>query len=383
MDAKILVVDDDLDTVRMIGMMLERRGFEIIAAQDGDQALAKIKAERPDLVLLDIMMPGLDGFEVCRRLRDDPAAADLPVVMLTAKTQLYDKVAGFQAGADDYLTKPIHPEEFASRVETILLRSARRESPGEPPSRRAKVFGFLGSKGGVGTTTLAVNVAVSLAGGRAKGQEVILADLHSGASTIPLSMGLEYEGGLARLLAKPVETIDARSIDAELQEHYSGVMVLAGQVAPAGTALEVSPTHADAIVQYLAAISDYLLLDLGVGLDDTNRTVLPICDQVVVAIEPQRVALVLARALLDEMAASLNLASHRIRPVQVTRTMSAANFTKTTVEGLLHRDLGDVIPPAPELAFRAADDGVPMVLVQPTGLVAQQFQAIAQHLAEA
>lgn len=383
MDAKILVVDDDLDTVRLIGMMLERRGFEIIAAQDGDQALAKIRTERPDLVLLDIMMPGIDGFEVCRRLRADPGASDLPVVMLTAKTQLYDKVAGFQAGADDYLTKPIHPDEFASRVETILLRASRRESPGEPPSRRAKVFGFLGSKGGVGTTTLAVNVAVSLAGGRAKGQKVILADLHSGAASTSLSMGLRYEGGLPRLLAKPAETIDARMIDAELQEHHSGVMVLAGQVEPEGVALDISPTHAHTVIQYLAAISDYLLLDLGVGLGDANRAVLPICDQVVVVIEPQRVALVLARALFDEMSVSISLAPHRIMPVQVTRTMSATNFTRTTVEGLLDRDLADVIPPAPELAFRAADEGVPMVLLQPTGLVAQQCQAIAQHLAEA
>jgi CheY-like chemotaxis protein len=85
MAQKILVVDDDLDSVKLVGMMLQRRGYDIIAAQSGSQALAKAQAENPDLVILDIMMPDVDGYEVCRRLRANPATADLPIIMFTAK----------------------------------------------------------------------------------------------------------------------------------------------------------------------------------------------------------------------------------------------------------------------------------------------------------
>ena len=126
MSKKVLVVDDSLDVIKMIGLMLQHQGFEIIAAQSGAQALAKAQAENPDVIILDIMMPGVDGYEVCRRLRADPVTANTPILMFTAKTSVSDKVAGFEAGADDYLTKPIRPSDLVSRIEAVLLRSGRR-----------------------------------------------------------------------------------------------------------------------------------------------------------------------------------------------------------------------------------------------------------------
>ena len=135
MAQKILVVDDELDSVKLIGIMLQRQGYEIVAAQSGAQALVKAETENPDLVILDIMMPDIDGYEVCRQLRTNPATANLPIIMFTAKTLVGDKVTGFQAGADDYLTKPVHPAELASRVKAVLLRSARREPEEQVPMR--------------------------------------------------------------------------------------------------------------------------------------------------------------------------------------------------------------------------------------------------------
>jgi len=379
MAQKILVVDDDLDSVKLIGMMLQRRGYEIAAAQSGAQALAKAQTENPDLIILDLMMPDMDGYEVCRRLRANPATANLPIIMFTAKTLVGDKVAGFQAGADDYLTKPVHPAELASRVEAVLLRSARRRIEEQAPMR-AQIFGFLGSKGGVGTTTLAVNVAVALAQGPAKGQRVVLADMQSGMAALSLQLGLRRHGRLARLLEEPAERIEARMIEAQLEEHRTGVQVLSGQIEPAGVAIPVSPAHAKAIFRHLGAMADYLLLDLGVGLGEANRCILPECHQIVVTIEPERVALTLAQSLLGEMTTSLNLTHHRINVVLVNKTPSATTFTRDTIEGLLQHDLAGVVTPAPDLAFQAIEHGIPMVMAQPDSLVAQQFKAIMEHL---
>ena len=382
MAKKILVVDDELQSVKLIGLLLQRRGYHIAAANLGRQALEKAKTEHPDLIVLDVMMPDMDGFEVCRRLRADPSTAAIPIIMFTAKTMVDDKVTGFQAGADDYLTKPVHPDELASRVEALLARSARRKVEQRPPVR-AKVLGFLGAKGGVGTTTLAVNVAVALAQHPEEGHQVTLADMQSGLAASSVQLGLQHHGGIVHLLGQPVDEISASVVEAQLDEHRTGVRVLSGQFEPPGVAMPVPAALADVLLKRLGSMSDYLLLDLGVGLGDVNRLVLPGCDRVVVAIEPNRVALTLAQALLNELNVTLNLPRHRISVVMVNKAPSAAAFTKDMVEGLLQHDLVAVVPPAPELAFQAAENGTPMVTMQPNSLVAQQFRTIADHLIQA
>jgi DNA-binding response OmpR family regulator len=113
MPERILVVDDDVDSLKLIGLMLQRNGYEVVAANSGTQAMNRAIADRPDLIILDIMMPDMDGYEVCRRLRGDARTKGIPIIMFTAKTLIDDKVAGFEAGADDYLTKPTHPAELA------------------------------------------------------------------------------------------------------------------------------------------------------------------------------------------------------------------------------------------------------------------------------
>ena len=101
MPEKILVVDDDIDTLRLVGLMLQRQGYQIVAANNGHQALTMAQAEKPDIILLDVMMPDMDGYEVCRRLRSSNVTAPIPIIMFTAKSQVDDKVTGFEAGADD------------------------------------------------------------------------------------------------------------------------------------------------------------------------------------------------------------------------------------------------------------------------------------------
>src|SRR3990172_4148731 len=151
---KILIVDDDLDTLKLVGLILQRHGYQIAAANGGMQALNKVAAEHPDIILLDLMMPDLDGYEVTRRIRANALLAHIPIIMFTAKTLLDDKVAGFEAGADDYLTKPTHPAELVAHVKALLARSqaARAATGGD----HARMIAFLAGKGGVGTSTIAL-----------------------------------------------------------------------------------------------------------------------------------------------------------------------------------------------------------------------------------
>jgi adenylate cyclase len=120
MTARVLVVDDTPHNVKLIGDLLAASGYEVGTAANGEQALAKIAAERPDLVLLDIMMPGMSGYDVCRRLRADAATALLPIVLVTSLDPQQERVHGIEAGADDFLSKPINKAELFARVKSLL-----------------------------------------------------------------------------------------------------------------------------------------------------------------------------------------------------------------------------------------------------------------------
>ena len=119
MPAKILVADDERNIIQLLRLYLRNEGYDVIAASDGEQALERFRAEAPDLVLLDLMMPKLNGFEVCTEIRK---RSDVPVIMLTARTDDVDKIVGLEMGADDYITKPFNPREVVARVKAALRR---------------------------------------------------------------------------------------------------------------------------------------------------------------------------------------------------------------------------------------------------------------------
>ena len=125
--AKILIVDDEKDIADLIAYNLEREGFATIKVYDGGSVLKTVKAQKPDLIILDIMLPHMNGLDICRAIRANPETAHLPVIMLTAKTDEVDKVIGLEIGADDYITKPFSLKELVARVRTILRRSQERE----------------------------------------------------------------------------------------------------------------------------------------------------------------------------------------------------------------------------------------------------------------
>ncbi len=134
MPKKILAVDDERHIVRLVEVNLQRAGYEVVTAYDGKEALEKVKSENPDLVVLDVMMPYMDGFEVLKNLKADPQTAEIPVIMLTAKAQDADVFRGWQSGVDCYLTKPFNPMELLTFVKRIFdaLNSSGGGEGGNP-----------------------------------------------------------------------------------------------------------------------------------------------------------------------------------------------------------------------------------------------------------
>jgi two-component system alkaline phosphatase synthesis response regulator PhoP len=124
---KLLLVDDETDILEFVGYNLKKEGYQVFTASNGEEGVAAAKAHKPHLILLDVMMPGMDGIETCDAIRNDPNLKDVLIAFLTARGEDYSQVAGFEAGADDYITKPIKPKVLVSRVKALLRRSANED----------------------------------------------------------------------------------------------------------------------------------------------------------------------------------------------------------------------------------------------------------------
>jgi DNA-binding response OmpR family regulator len=143
MPSRVLIVEDEPDIRELVVHHLKREGYQVSAASSGEEALRQVQAAPPDLVILDLMMPAMNGLEVCRRLRQDPSTVSLPIVMLTAKGDEVDRVLGLEIGADDYIVKPFSPKELLARVRAVLRRS--RPAPGVAPLRLGALVIDLGT----------------------------------------------------------------------------------------------------------------------------------------------------------------------------------------------------------------------------------------------
>ncbi|GIL09237.1 MAG: transcriptional regulator [Chloroflexota bacterium] len=373
MSEKILIVDDDIDSLKLIGLMLQRHGYEVVAASAGVQALSKAMADRPDLIILDIMMPDMDGYEVCRRLRANPETRPIPIIMFTAKTLVDDKVAGFEAGADDYLTKPTHPAELASRVKAILARSANQR---RRDTKKGMTIGLLGAKGGLGTTTLALNIGAALV---AAGENPIVADFRLGRGSMGLAIGFERSYGMANTLARPTADIRPAAVERELVVHSSGLRALLSSPRPKEAQMKYPIESVVAVIGSLRTMGRPAIFDLGCGFDDSISRLQREMDQLILVVEPAGITLAMARELLQELETS-GAGSGRIHIVVINRSQSSLQTPWNEVEQMVGRELRAIVSAAPELAFQAARAATPIVLLQPSSIVANQIIKLSEEL---
>jgi pilus assembly protein CpaE len=383
MPEKILVVDDDIDTLRLVGLMLQRQGYQIAAANNGQQALAMAESEKPDLILLDVMMPDMDGYEVTRRLRANPAISTIPIIMFTAKSQVDDKVSGFESGADDYLTKPTQPRELFAHIKAVLSRGIKaRPAPTATAAvagNRGHVIGVLAVKGGMGVSTLAVNFAISLRLRTKK--EVILAEFRPGEGSLSLDLGYMKPEGMSRLLERKPKEITAAETEAELMTHSSGVRMLLATFQPSDARYTTAVDHFNTMTQCMAYQADYIVLDLGPGIPPITNKVLNSCDELVVLLESHPYTIMRTKVLVDELT-QRGFGEGRINVVLYNRVRSEFQIPVAQVQEQFKHGITIVFTPAPELIFQASKNNIPLVIQHPDNLTSQQFAKLADNIAK-
>jgi CheY-like chemotaxis protein/MinD-like ATPase involved in chromosome partitioning or flagellar assembly len=378
MAEKILIVDDDVETLKMVGLLLERQGYTISVARQGQQALSMARSEKPDLILLDLMMPEVDGLSVARQLRADPETQHMLIIMFTAKGQMEEKLEGFEAGADAYLTKPTQPRELVAQIKAVLKRASTPRPVSEPEMRdRGFTIGVLATRGGVGVSTLVINLAVAL-GDRSK-NSVVVADFRPGCGAIGLDLGLSNTQGMSRLLGLNPAMITAQAVQNELTPYATNVRFLLASAQPQDSHYFNAVESFDALADKLSYLGRYLILDLGVSLTPVNEKVLERCQQVILVLEPVAQTLVQSRMLYRHLL-DKGFKESQFLFALVNRLRAGIQLSIGQVQDELGHNVSIIFTAAPELAYQAQVNHTPMIVRQSDGVSAQQFTNLAQKV---
>lgn len=378
MSEKILLVDDDTDTLRLVGVTLQRQGYEVRVANSGQQALTMVQSELPDLILLDIMMPEMDGYDVARHLRSDPTTAEIPIIMFTAKTQVDDKVMGFEAGADDYLTKPTQPRELFAHIKAVLARAGiSKEQESAEVAQPGYMIAVLAAKGGLGVSTLALNLGVTLHQSFKK--DVIVADFRPGQGTISLEVGLDSTDGFNQLLKCNPPEISSRKVEEVLVNHPSGIRLLLSSPQPVDAHYLSAAPNFEKIAKNLLQLASYIVLDLGPSLTPVTEAVVKHCQELIVIVEPVPQNVTQTRTMINDLNDG-GSSGRKITPVLVNRIRSGVHLSWTQVQEQLGTPIAGIFTPAPELAYQASSNNTPIVMHQPDSLSAEQFTKLAERI---
>jgi CheY-like chemotaxis protein len=374
---KILIVDDEVHSLRILGLALHQEGYEVMGAQSGPEALEKIQQDRPDLVILDVMMPEMDGYEVCRRIRAAPDTAQTPVILLTALSEVDARVAGFTVGANDYVIKPVSFRELNARIKAQLARVSPAATTA-PPAFQARILAFVGVKGGVGTTTLAINVALALI---EKGLSTIVVDLRPQGGAVASQLGLQARMTLDAILERNPSAIDSELIESCLLAERTGLRVLPAVLGPTVQPHELTVAHTEKVIFHLAGMADRLILDLEPAITPATQTALRRATRIILVSEPDNVAIKITGkwlAVLEQM----GIGGARLGIVVVNRSNPATSYTRTQLEEALQSELLALITPAPEMCLYANKTGSPILLQQRGTLIETQIRELAQRLSQ-
>lgn len=278
--ARIYVIDDDEQLLRMVGLMLERGGHAVTLINNPVDGLERIKTTKPDLLVVDVMMPNMSGHDIARQVRGTKSIEDLPILMLTARSQDIDREAALKSGANDYLSKPVTSQELIEHVDNLLTKRSDKETAGEH-----MVIAFFGLRGGVGQSTLAVNLAGALR--RLSQQDVCLIDLSPSGGQVAMHLRLQPRATWADLTEE--QHLEWETIKARLTVHASGLRVLAAPIAPQQPDL-LTGSKTTAILDLVKENSVFTILDLPNVLNESFIVGLQAADIALHIVAPEMVS---------------------------------------------------------------------------------------------
>ncbi|MEI7844930.1 MAG: response regulator [Chloroflexota bacterium] len=378
----ILVIDDEIVYHTLIARAFEGFNYKITNSDSGMKGLFLARSLKPDVIICDVMMPDMIGYEVVSSLRRDPEFAHTPILMLTAQSGLQDKLKAFEAGADDHLTKPFEPEELAARISVLLrraelVRTSTTTLAATTVREDARVIAVHSLRGGTGCSSLAVNLALGLQG-LWKGS-TCLVDLTMMAGQVALMLNASLKRTWADIARDDQMELDNEVIDSILSRHDSGLEFVAAPTLPTDADMLKIDTLAEAL-RILKKRFDYIVIDLPHDFHEMTLQALDIADQILMVATPDMASVRATAAALDTFK-KLGYPKDQLRMV-INATFPRQGLQYEKIATALGVTISMVIPYSPDLFVEAINAGKPFIMTKPNDPISELIEDYAFNLSK-
>lgn len=365
--ANILVIDDDHDILRILEFTLKRAGHRIIAATNGQQGLAAARVHYPDLVICDLMMPAMTGYEFCKQVRADPNLQHIPVIIFSARFQPIDEQTARDAGATDYLPKSTGPDVLVKRVAELLPVSIR-------PVASLGVIALCSLRGGAGVTSLAVNLSLALT--LTQKSSVGLVDLALQGGHTAVMLGMKPTSNVGQALTSVQTDFAGNTLDSHFMHHSSGLQLLAS--APAF--VQARPPAGDGLINLIHSLKSILaiaVLDIPHILDPHYFPILQLMDKIVLILSTDIPSLQSTAIALQGLT-KLGLPEDKIKLV-INQITPYHSLSVATIQKALKRPILATIPFEADMV-KAVNSGKPLILSKPGSAATLALGKLAQAI---
>jgi pilus assembly protein CpaE len=381
---KVLVVDDDLNIQRVLVFTLKQEGFEVIVASDGQAGVAMAKESPPDLILIDVDMPKLDGYAATQQIRAaEEAGRRVPIIMLTAEADVGERVKGLRAGADDDIVKPFHPLELMARIKALLARGGSLPAAaGTETTTLGRLAVFYGAKGGVGTTTIAINTAIAMGRELHRRTALIDANLQFGDLRVFLDLGLDT-ASIVNAVSEP--DLDVDLLRKLIVRHHSGVDLLLAPPSPEAADIvmerqRTDPTTVSTLLNLFRRMYDYTFVDMVKTIDDFNLQLFDEADVIFVVMTADLSCLKNVRSVLETMD-HLGYEKGKVQLV-LNRSNAYTGINVNNAESALNRKVDYQVINEYRGAISALNSGEPFQSSRPDGPLGRSVSDFARKVDE-
>ncbi len=366
--AHVLIVDDDKNILRLLEFSLKRIGYTVTTVEDGVQGLAQVQTRPPDLIVADVMMPKMTGYEFCKRVRSKLGLTDTPIIMFSARFQPVDKQTALDAGATDYLPKTTSPDVLIKRITELLPIQQT------VVKTKSMTIGLLSLRGGVGVTSLAVNLAVALA--LTYKTQPALVDLTPFGGHAALMLGLRPTSSVADALFASGDQVALDRVKPHFIQHHSGVHLLASALVY-DHLLHLNDNRLEQLVAALKSGLSFTILDIPHVLEPRFGATLHVIDKIGIVLSPDMPALQSTVMALQGLT-RLGVADNKLVLI-VNHTLAHGALPLEVIQKTVRRSILATIPFEPEM-IKAVNSGKPLMLSSPQSAGATAIARLASAL---
>ena len=377
---RVLLIDDEQFYLKLIQKKLKESDYELEYAKTGADGLAKIQTFDPGVLIVDLKMPEMDGFEVLERLQRNPKFSQIPVIVITAKDELSEKLKAFELGADDYLVKPFQPEELVARMGILTRRGKAAQTVDDGAAERAanaSVVAVHSLRGGLGCSSIAVNLGLAFQ--KLWKKQILLVDGVLTAGQIALMLNAKPHATWENLVGIREDTLDDMVVDEMLCEHESGIRYIASPRFPIASDTFTSEILSH-FMEKVKGQNDFIVVDTSHDFSDMAINMLNISSSIVLVMAPEMASLRSTMSAL-EIYDRLGVSVEKVKIVLNNNSSNAA-IKQAQLEKVLKREIDFVLPYEAGEVNRALNFGQPFILENPDLPICRALEIMAYQLSD-